>query len=384
MRVEVEWLLARLNELEAWKIPSGLANEPSPATAERWKNEDIRHLALAVAAFVRQLVGLDKLEKRFQDQANLDVEALRNGYELLRDAKYEFTFASGKAFDPARRLQNIDTLIKRLTDASRLNALEVGLRISFAGDMPIDSLLMAATDLDGVASRLEPLVSAKLALLSDEQVLELVGQYLRDSDPAHDEPLPVPEEVRAGLAAVRDTKDARQKIAKYVLRDHPLAMRRTLETRTFATVPALQVGVARILTLQAGADPSPLTTGEQTVLRNVPRLAVAWHLLVDTSLDELAQGFRLQRDSLLLSGRAYDLAARGPTFAEEAPVLDLSAMWHVLRELIAGAKSHADDEPRSVQALWSYTCPRTERASVRPRWIFVRKTHLGHSSSRRK
>jgi hypothetical protein len=340
------YLLKRLKALDTWRRET--TDVSSKSSVRPWQEQDASELVLHVARYLRATVDLHALDLRIGNEGALDAQALREARDILRRAEYDFTFVDGKVFDSEQRLERLDALVETVEARNKFDPLEVMLRISLLGDLPVDALLMAAKDTNALADKLEPLVSTKLALLSDTDAINLLQQYVAETDPARAISIAISEDERRELGSVADASDARLKIARYLLRYRPLAARRTMQKHSSPSLPMLPVGVARVLCWkEQTVDPTQPSSSVLEIAKGLGRLSVIWERLLRRDPTVLANTLDLAPDGALLSAVARKQGQR-----EIVP--DWGSYCFVLEALIEAA-SIQEEEPSAVaDALWAY------------------------------
>jgi hypothetical protein len=313
----------------------------SKDTPEKWRRQDIADLMREVVTLSRERIPYAELEARLTAKAQIDIDALREALRILKEVDRS-RFQPPEGFErPETYIERLEALFANLDASHLLEEVEVGLRLQLAADPWFWSLLISLEEVDDVAGRLAELLTPKIALLTDNQVIELWANIVHESDPGRRYRLPrVPDIADEEFFTIASAADARNKIVKYVTAVRPKLERYAIKQGQ-TSFPIDSIGIARILSWTHAASEQLPRDHERQALRALSRIAVCCSKLFDADVEGLARAAQVSAEGYSLKGRAFAEEARqapglSGQHAEVALLHELEQLTRLSEDIGAG------------------------------------------------
>jgi len=346
----ITYLLERVHAVR------NLLGEPKPEE-ERWTSEDVADVTLEIASFLREALDVPALERELVASSQIDAKSLIEVTEWFESVgqqtppPFGMRFHDGEDFDWQRCMKRLRDLLGGLTQAERLEAVEVGLRLGMVGDPAIASMLMALDADHELRERVRAKMLEKLGLLPDDDAFAFWARMRGEVDPSHECHIPIdPAIVPNAFFDLGTVATARDKIATYLTKVRPLLVRKVREHGP-AAIPAGGAGVVSILAWKASPTTRTWSPTDRMMVRTLCRLACCW----GRTGSDLADALGVQVGGYFVGRRGEQEAKRALDGHRGSRTPSPVRILTELEKLLRVAEQRAPHESGSVErALRAY------------------------------
>jgi hypothetical protein len=283
-----------------------------PKEAVKTLRPELESLTYSILGEVKDWINIPDLEQRLHTHRDIDTGSLGKLYDSLSEASKKGKLQkrispSGAVLDPDEQLRLLSEHLETIAEQQRrLGQTEVQLRLEMLLDGVIEKLLMTVPVGDVVLSDIRELVSKKISLVSDDDVMVLWGGVQKDFRSDEDFPgFPLDDEARRFLA-IAGIEAVRARLSEYLVVYRPQLKRRAIEEQRSVWLH-LSPGVARLLALKDGRGLQPITHDEVNFLRTLHSIALLWKKCLRQKPEQLSQFLGTLSDGFVITGEGRKL-----------------------------------------------------------------------------
>ena len=298
-----------------------------------------------------------RLDQRASSQVSYDTSAIRQALEIIKSASLSTMSyqLSEKAFiDPANKVVEIEQAVSVIEENQiKFGRLEVGLRLEMWLDPELERVLICFNGDEPQIDKLKKLIAQKIAGFSEDDIMKLWGA-LQSQFGTGDfkDGFEFDQEVMGSdFFTLKNTDDARNKVADYVVRIKPQLLKRQLPKKRL-TYPVTILGAARLLAIRGKDALEPLTEDDISLLRNLARLGYLWEEVLSQNISQLINLLDLKETSFVASSserREFEKELQKKHVANKEKLI-----IHLLRKLISYASLYAAHYSPIEKVLYRY------------------------------
>jgi hypothetical protein len=283
-----------------------------PKEAVETLHPELESLTYSILGEVKDWINIPDLEQRLHSHRDIDTGPLRKLFGSLSEAAkkgklQKLISPSGAVLDPDEQLRLLSEHIEAIADQQRrLGLTEVQLRLQMVLDGVVEKLLMTVPAGYVSLHDIQELVSEKISLLSDDDVMVLWGGVQKDFRSDEDFPAFQLDDEAKRFLAIKGIEEVRARLSEYLVVYRPQLKRRAIEEQRSAWLHP-SPGVARLLALKDGRGLQPITHDEVNFLRTLHAIAVLWETCLGSNPEQLSQFLGTLSDGFVVTGEGRKL-----------------------------------------------------------------------------